>query len=257
MAIASTVKERTIPGGKVFVNLFDANGIQKGERYIGLTPGFTISIASESIQSYSSETGMRELDDEAVIAVTRTGKLTCRQISRENLALFLAATASVQTQAAGNVTGEAHRVYPDRHYQLGASAANPTGVRNVSNVVITGATAGEYTVDEANGRVYVHPDAAVDPVAGEEWTFAYAVAASTRDQIVTGQSIVTSGSLRFESHPGKGSPRDVFGPSVNFAPSGEWVLKADDPQYAELAWDISFAVGRNGEPALIVDGRPA
>ena len=163
MAVASTVKQRTIPGGKVFINLFDANGAQKGERYIGLTPGFTITMASDSIQSYSSENGMRELDDETTISVTRTGKLTCRQVSVEN---FWAATPSVQTQAAGNVTGEVHRVYPDRYYQLGASTANPTGVRNVSNVVITGATAGEYTVDAPNGRVYVHANATVDPVAG-------------------------------------------------------------------------------------------
>lgn len=255
MAVASSVKQRNIPGGKVFINLFDANGNQKGERYLGLTPGFTLTMASESIQSYSSENGMRELDDETTISVNRTGKLTCRQVSIENLALFLAATPSVLTQAAGNVTGEVHRVYPDRYYQLGASVANPTGARNVSNVVVTGATAGEYTVDAANGRVYVHPDATVDPVAGEDWTFAYDTAAVTRDQILTGQSVSTSGSLRFEAHPGKGTPRDLFGPNVNFAPSGDWVLKADDPTYVELAWDISFSVGRNGEPALIVDGR--
>lgn len=256
MAVASTVKQRTIPGGKVYINLFDVNGAQKGERYIGLTPGFTITMASDSIQSYSSENGMREMDDETTISVTRTGKLTCRQVSVENLALFLAATPSVQTQAAGNVTGEVHRVYPDRYYQLGASTANPTGVRNVSNVVITGATAGEYTVDAPNGRVYVHANATVDPVAGEDWTFAYDVPAATRDQILTGMTVSTSASLRFEAHPGKGLPRDLFGPNVNFAPSGDWVLKADDPQYVELSWDISFSVGRNGEPALIVDGRP-
>lgn len=255
MTIASTVKQRTIPGGKIFFDAFDADGNKTGERYLGLTPGFTLTLASESIQSYSSESGLKELDDETLISVTRTGKITCRQISQENLSLFLVGAASVQTQAGATVTGEVHHVVPDRYYQLGASVANPSGVRNVSAVTITGATSGEYTVDAAAGRIYVHSDATVDPVAGEDWTVGYTVAAATRERITTGQLANVSGALRFISYPAKGTPMDLYAPSVNLAPSGDLVLKADDPAYAELSWDVSFNVGPNGEPALVIDGR--
>lgn len=254
MAIASTVKQRHIPGGKIYIDLFDTAGEKTGELYIGLTPGFTLTIASDSIQSYSTENGIRELDDETVISITRTGKLTCRQISNETLALFLAAEASVHSQAAATVSGEALHVLKDRHYQLGATIANPTGVRNISAVTVTGLTIGEFDVDLAGGRLYVHADAAIAD-AGVDITVDYTVPAETRDRLVTGQRTAMSGSLRFEANNIKGIPRDLYGPSVNFAPSGDFVLKADDPQYNELSWDISFSTGRNGEPALIIDGR--
>ncbi|MFZ1326226.1 MAG: hypothetical protein WAT67_09450 [Candidatus Contendobacter sp.] len=254
MSLASTTKQRHVPGGKIFIDLFDAVGNKTGELYIGLTPGFTLSIKSDSIQSYSTENGIRELDDETVISITRTGKLTCRQISQETLALFLAAEASVYAQAAATVTDEALHVRKDRHYQLGATVANPTGVRNISAVTVTGLTAGEYTVDLAGGRMYVHADAAIVD-AGVDITVDYTAPAETRDRLATGQRTAMTGSLRFEANNIKGIPRDLYGPNVNFAPSGDLVLKADDPKYNELSWDISFSTGRNGEPALIIDGR--
>ncbi len=82
---ASTVAQRLIPGGKIYFDLFNAALEKTGERYLGLTPGFTISIASDKIQSYSAENGLQELDDETLVKITRTGKLTVRQISMENL----------------------------------------------------------------------------------------------------------------------------------------------------------------------------
>lgn len=131
--IASTVKQRQLAGGKVFFDVF-VNNVKTGERYLGLTPGFTVDIKSDKIQSYSSENGVRELDDETLTSVTRAGKLAVRQISEENLALFFAAQASVHVQVAGVVAGEAANVLPDRHYQLGATVANPSGARNVNTV---------------------------------------------------------------------------------------------------------------------------
>lgn len=255
MPLASTVKQRHIPGGKVFINLFDTQGVPMGERYIGLTPGLTLGIKSDSIQSFSTENGIRELDDETVISVTRTGKLTCRQISPENLALFLAANVSIYSQLAATVVDEALTVLPDRYYQLGATVANPTGVRDISAVTVTGLTAGQYTVDLAGGRLYVHADAAL-PANGQAIQVDYTVPAKTHERIATGSRTAMSGALRFEANNVKGIPRDLFGPNVNFAPSGDLVLKADDPKYNELSWDISFSVGNHGEPALMIDGRP-
>jgi hypothetical protein len=96
---ASTVTQRLIPGGKLYFDLFDASLAKTGERYLGLTPGFTISIASEKIQSYSAEAGLRQLDDETLVTITRTGKITVRQISMENLGMFLAGQAATAAQA--------------------------------------------------------------------------------------------------------------------------------------------------------------
>lgn len=319
---ASTIKQRSIPGGKLFFDAFDAAGNKTGERYLGLTPGFTLTLASETIQSYSSENGLRELDDETLITVTRTGQITCRQISIENLALFLAGAGVTATQSSGSVTGENQAARPDRYVQLGATVANPSGVREVTAVTAVGKTAADranttayavgdrvksattpthifvctvagtsggsaptwpttidatvadgtvtwrcetlitlvedtdYTVDLDLARVYVLPAARVSAY-GSEWTFGYTKTAVSRDQITTGALASASGALRFIAVPAKGAARDLYAPNVTLAPSGDLVLKADDPAYAELTWDVSFNVGPNGEAAVIIDGRAA
>lgn len=320
MAVASTVKQRSIPGGKLFLDSFDSAGNKTGERYLGLTPGFAVKLASETIQSYSSENGLRELDDETLITVTRTGKITCRQISIENLALFLAGASATAAQSSGAVTGENQAVRPDRYIQLGASTSNPSGVREVTDVTAVGKTASnwaattayavdarvkgtsspthifvctvagtsggseptwpttidatvtdgtatwrcetlitlvedtDYTVDLDLARVYALPGARVSAY-GSEWTFGYTKTAVSRDQITTGTLASVSGALRFIAVPAKGSARDLYATNVTLAPSGDLVMKADDPAYAELTWDVTFNVGINGEPALIIDGR--
>lgn len=320
--VASTVKQRTIPGGKLYFDAFDANNVKTGERYLGLTPGFTLTLASETIQSYSSENGLRELDDETLITVTRTGQITCRQISIENLALFLAGSNTTAAQTSGAVTGEHQPVRPDRYIQLGALTANPSGVREVTSVTAVGRTASDwaattvyavgarvkatatpthifvctvagtsggsaptwpttvdatvtdgtvtwrvetlitlventdYTVDLDLARVYVLPTARVSAY-GSEWTFGYTKSAVSRDQITTAALANVSGALRFIAIPAKGTARDMYAPNVTLAPSGDLVLKADDPAYAELTWDVTFNVGINGEAAVIIDGRAA
>ena len=320
---ASTTKQRLIPGGKIYFDPFDSNGNSTGERYLGLTPGFTVTIASEKITSYGAESGLRELDDETLITITRTGKLTCRQISVENLGLFLGAAASVQTQSSGAVTGEHKGVLLDRYYQLGASTSNPSGVRNVTSPTVVGKTASnwaantayvvgdrvkktsspthifvctvagtsanpteptwpstidatvvdgtvtwrcetlitlvegtDYSVDLTLARVYVLPGARLSAHGGQ-WTFGYTKAAATRDIVETGSLVTSSGALRFVAYPGKGTPRDLYGSNVTLSPSGDLIFKADDPAYAELSFDLSFGVGNNQEPALIIDGRAA
>lgn len=323
MTVASSTKQRLIPGGQIFFDPFDANGNPTGERYFGLTPGFTITIASEKIQSFGAESGLRELDDETLISVTRTGKLTCRQVSVENLALFLGAQASVAAQSSGAVTNEHRSVLPDRYYQLGASTSNPSGVREVTSPTVVGKTASDwasahayvvgdrvkattspthifvctvagtshasteptwpttidatvtdgtvtwrcetlitlvedtdYTVDADLARVYVLPGARLSAYGGQ-WTFGYTQTAVSRDVVQTGSTVSSSGALRFVAHPGKGTPRDLFASNVTLSPSGDLPLKADSPAYAELSFDLSFSVGNNGEPALIIDGRAA
>lgn len=320
---ASTTKQRLIPGGKLFFDPFNSSNALTGERYLGLTPGFTVSIASETIQSYSAEAGLKELDDETLITITRTGKITCRQMSVENLGLFLGATASTATQAGGAVTNEYKLVLPDRYYQLGPSTNNPSGVREVTGVTVVGKTADnwatgtayalgarvkatatpthifvctvagtshaateptwpttidatvtdgtvtwkcetlitlventDYTVDADLARVYVTPTARVS-ASGGNWNFGYTKTAVSREVIQTGSAVAVSGALRFVAYPAKGTPRDLYAPNVTLAPEGDWVLKADDPGYAEVSWNVTFNLGLSSEPALIIDGRAA
>ncbi len=318
----STVSQRQVPAGKVYFDQFDSNGAVQGERYMGLTPGLTVSIATDKIQSYTMESNIQELDDETVIKITRTGKLTTRQLSMENLALFLAANVSVVDQATATVSGENKTVFADRTYQLGTSTSQPSGVRAVGSVTVVGKTASDradstayavgdrvksattpthlfvctvagtsgssaptwptvidetvtdgtvtwrcetlitlventdYTVNTPLGRVYVLPGARVSQY-GSEWTFGYSKLAAQWERLATGDAGSMNGALRFIADNAKGSNRDNFAPNVTLSPSGDMVIKAESPAYVELSFDLSFSKGANGEPALVLDGRPA
>lgn len=319
----STLKERMVAGGEAYINPLSALLQYLGERYLGLSSALNISVKTDKIQSYSSENGLHELDDETVTKVERTGKLTVRQISSANLGLFLAATPGIQVQTTGTVTGEQITVMPDRFYQLGTSVANPSGVRRVSAVTVaapttlaawqashayaagaqvkpaatplyayqaltagqSGATAPtwpttvgdvvtdggvswvcigilapvldtDYTVDAEMARLYVLPTARVHFDYPMPWSVGYTRAAAERERLTTGSLTDAYGALRFIAKNAKGQFRDVYAPYVTFAPSGDLPLKEDSPKYAELSFDLSFSKGLNGEPALIVDGRP-
>lgn len=138
---ASNVQQLMVPSARLYIDLINAAGQYTGERYLGETDSFTITIAGEKIEEFSMENGLKELVDTVLTGVTRTGSMTVKQVSRENLALFMAAVYGVQVQASGNVTDESLSVLPDRYFQLGRSDDNPSGVRDVSSVTITAGNA--------------------------------------------------------------------------------------------------------------------
>ena len=319
----STQKERLMAGGEAYINPLNAQSQYQGERYLGLSAALSITVKTDKVQSYSSERGLQELDDETVTKIERTGKMTVRQVSAANLDLFLTGTSLVQVQTAGSVTGESITVMPDRYYQLGTSVANPSGVRRVSAVTVaapttlaawaattvyaagakvkpaatplyayqaitagtSGATAPtwptivgdvvtdggvswvcigilapvldtDYTLDSAMARLYVTPTARVSFDYPMPWSVGYTRSAAERERLTTGALTEAYGALRFIAYNAKGQLRDLYAPYVTFAPSGDLSLKEDSPKYAELSFDLSFSKGLNGEPALIIDGRP-
>lgn len=320
--VVSTKSQPQVPAGKVYFDQSDSNGYPQGERYFGITPGYTVTVQSDSIESYSMESGMQELADTTVVKVTRKGKMTTRHISMENLALFLAANVSVIDQQAASVSGENKTVFPDRYYQLGTSVSQPAGVKAVSGVTVVGKTASDradttayavgdrvksattpthifvctvagtsggsaptwpatidatvtdgtttwrcetlitlaegtdFTIDSTLARVYALPGARVSRYGGQ-WTFGYSKLAAQWEQLRTGDAGSLNGALRFVADNAKGSNRDNFAPNVTLVPSGDMVVKAASPAYVELSYDLTFSKGVNGEPALILDGRPA
>lgn len=196
MPTASTVSQRLIPGGKLYFDLFTAGTYNKtGERYLGLTPGFTLTIKTDKIESYSAETGLRQLDDQTLVTITRSGKLTCRQVSLENWGLFLAGQPGIQNQATGSVSNEAISVLQDRYYQLGASTQNPSGVRQVSAVTVstasvaTAAVSTTYAlgaqVKPASSPLYIFQCTTAGTSGGSAPTWVNTVGATTTDGTVT------------------------------------------------------------------------
>ncbi|WP_415034414.1 hypothetical protein [Azonexus sp.] len=161
MAIQHIQNEYHIPRARLLFNPFDASGNLTGEQPFGNCPTFNISTETQKSDHYSSESGLRVKDASVTVEVNRTANITCDNISPENLARFLSGSLETITQSAGSKT-ETLTARAGRHYQLGATASNPAGVRNISALTVEiAADAWEDETDYAVGAV-VKPTTGTD-----------------------------------------------------------------------------------------------
>ena len=228
----------------------------KGERYLGNSPEFNLSIENENLDHFNSDRGVREKDDSITLQSNRTGSFTTDNVSPENLALFFFGSKSIFTAAGGAITGEAiDGVEHGLGYQLGASAGNPTGARNISAVTINkGATplvlGTDYTVDLELGRIVIL-EGSVTVVDGDDLTANYTVAASQRERVVSGSQAI-EGQLRYISYNAAGEQRDFLMPRVKITPNGDFALKGDEWQVIPFTIEV---LKKTGLEAIYADGR--
>ncbi len=255
-------KNYVLGRGKLFFDPFAPGTKQKtGERYFGNTTEFNLNIESESLDHFDSDQGVRTKDDSVILELTRTGAMTTDNISEENAALFVLGDVSEVTQTATPVLAENLGVaVPGRYYQLGATTANPQGVRGVTAVTVTIDPSGtstsavldtDYELDADMGRIYIMEGGALDGVKDIEVD--YTPVANTRKRITTSASASVEGAVRFVAFNAKGKQKDVYIPYVTLQPIGDWSLKGDDWQTMGFSVEIGELPG---VAAIYVDGRP-
>jgi hypothetical protein len=247
--------------GKVYFTRFNpgTKTPEDGERYIGNCPSINFSSSEDKLEHYSSEGGLKVLDAAVTLQLTRSGAFTTDNINLDNLALLVAGETSALTQTSGTALTQTIEGHKDRYYQVGQTAGNPSGVVNISNVVITdNATglvtlaAGNYTVDLAKGRVYLKDDAA-DVVNGTLYKITYDVAAASRTLVVSKTDTVY-GAIRFISDNGYGVNNDYYLPYVKIAPNGDFNLIGDEWQQIEFSMDV-LKLDSTTE-SMYINGRP-
>lgn len=253
----------TLGRGKVYFSRF-LPGTQdiEGYRYLGNTPEFSLSITSNDLDHFSSDEGIKELDDSVPLEVTRTGSLTTDNIDPENVALFFFGSAETLTQAVvASSTEILTGILAGRTYPLGVSALNPAGYSGINTAgflvkVSPGGTSlvvdVDYTMDFDTGLI-TFVEGSLLAVDGEDIDVTYAVRGSSRSRVISGSSPV-EGALMFVSKNPKGADC-VF--KMNYAklsPNGDYALKGDDWQQIPL--NISVLKPTVGE-AIYRDGLPA
>jgi hypothetical protein len=260
MAISNVTNQYSIPRGRVYFDLFDSAGNKTGERELGNSPGFSIEIATEKAEHYSSETGLRQKDASVVLQVDRTATLQIDNMSLENTALFFSGTASTITQSIDAAASETLTVKTDRSYQLGVTESMPVGVRNISNVVVdngegtTYVLGDDYEVDTDMGRIRIIPGG--DIADDDEITVAYEVPAATWEEAKTGATSEVNGAFRVISDNATGVQRDFYMPRVSLQPSGSLPIIAEGTDWAVMEFVLDVLTPANGA-ALYLDGRPA
>lgn len=244
--------------GRLYFAELDATGNLLGEQYFGDTPGFTLSVNTENVQKWTTDGPIAELGAEATTRVTRESNIQVEDITDSLYEWFLIALQQSVSQSASTVTAEPIAAATQgRYYQLGQDASNPTGVRSVSNVVVTDAVpttyveGTDYEVDLDLGRIYIIPGGGI--VDGTALSVDYDVAAASRVQIASADTGAKRGALRFIADNTVGENRDLYAPQIQLRPNGELAMKSRDA-WQQGQFSVSFERPPTGS-AVYIDGR--
>lgn len=237
-----------------------------GARYIGNTPEITLSTDTETLDHYDADHGLREKDDSVVLEKNVTGTFSADDINMENLAMLFLGTAGTVSQTAQTGATESFTgVKKGRSFQLGVTAANPSGVRGVSNVTVNATLGGvgpavplvadvDFRFEADSGRVILlrngnkltdDPDDAIE--------IEYDVTAVQYLQAISGDRQI-QGRLQYVAYNTKGEKIDQVYPYVNIRPDGDYTLGGDDWQVMNFAFD---ALKLDSTTAVVyTNGRP-
>lgn len=253
-----------IPAGTLYFQREDSNGnLTGGEHLMAETPGFTIAIAPNQVQAFGADTAIETLILDVTTRVLRTANITTNDISDDALALFTIGTQATVTQAATAVTAEAlGTLEKDSYYQLGRTATRPTGIRGCTAVTLkaagTAITLGtDYTLDAANGRIYILPTTALN--VGAALTVDYTPAANARSQILAnGQQTISVG-LHLIADNTAGLNRDVYIPRATIVAKGDLALKSRAVTSLQFDANIKLRTLPDGTvlAPVYIDGRAA
>lgn len=263
----------TLGRGRWFFDLFKAGtNSGTGERYFGNTPEATLSVASEKLDHFFADSGMREKDLTVLLETSRSGSFTTDVISPENLTLYF--MGELNTLATLGMTGYREAITSwarGRQFQIGNSDATPTGLRHLDNFKLYQAASsaavdldqpldgqagvtevampGNYEVDLALGRLYIEPTASL--TGDIKLLVETDVSASTR-KVVISKNDMLYGALRYISDNPVGEQQDYYWPKVALTPDGDYTLKGDEWQAIGFTFDVLTSVGRK---ACYVDVR--
>jgi hypothetical protein len=247
-----------LPAGLAYFDIEDASGDLTGERYLAESRQTALSVESQNLEVFGSDTPIAEKILDVATQVARSFALTLEDMAIDNLALFVIGDASTLSQSSGSETAEVHdAVTQGRYYQLGASTSNPTGAREVSSVVVkddgstTFTVTDDYTVDTVLGRVYVVPGGAITD--GTNLRIDYDTAAKDREHIVSSSLGAKRGALRIIADNTEGSNRDIYIPKVQLRPNGATEFTSRDT-VQQVQFEVSVSK-RTGYEQLYVDGR--
>jgi hypothetical protein len=252
---------QTLGRGKVLFSKFQTGTFTpEGFRYLGNSPSFSINMAQQKLDHFSSDTGVRVKDKSIVLQVDITGNLVLDDINFQNLELFFFGSSSVIAQtSATSQTQTFTNVQTGFGYRLGMTGNNPTGVRSISNVSVTSNTTArtlgtDYTVDAERGIIYPVEGGGI--ADGHTMVVTYNRAAVSRRQFISGTTQI-EGALMFQADNPQGQKNDFYMPYVRLGPNGDFNLKADEWQQLPLQAEIlANTAVIPSQAAIYCDGVP-
>lgn len=269
----------TLGRGEIYVARYvdnDSSNELEGERYIGNSPEFSLTISQETLDHFSSDRGIREKDESIALQVNRTGQMVTDNIVPKNVSLFFFGEDSEVVDAGGAVNGEVvggtGGVKQGYYYQLGLSDARPAGARGLVGDTDDSNSAGafalyendsnssggaeyaagtDYEIDFERGRLYIKPGGTI--ADGTVLSVNYIVRAQTFERVISGSQPVAA-ALRYLAQNPTGDDIDYYMPYVKISPNGDYALKSDEWQQIPFSIEVLKLTNRE---AIYADGEVA
>ena len=268
--------------GEIFIDRYNDDGEPTGgEVYLGDSLGMTLSVTTERTTIQSGDGAVaRDLVDQ-VRSVTRTLGFTLHDSSPENWALFLIGeegsagvlAAKVASGAAGT-TFDAMEV--GKWYQLGQSAANPSGpgaitkpakgdIKNGaaanSRQAINDADYAKLEFDIATARVRLTAAFATPANNSVEILYTPTEARTISQAKASAAAKQITCAIRYLEVPGLAGDakgRNLYARKCNLIPTGEAAFKSRDTEQ-QLAFTATILDpgSADGYPPVVIDGEAA
>lgn len=249
-------KNYTIGRGDLFFAERKADGTLGGERIIGNTPAFNLTVSSDSVQHFSSARGMKVQDRDVPVQTTYGASFETDDVNPKNLAALFLGTAAVGAVTSASAVVESFAgIETGLFYQVGISTAHPTGLRKITTVIVkkgvtTAVLNTDYTLDTDLARVVpIQGGLFAD---GDTMAVTYDRTAYNQDNVASG-AVVKEGALHFIAYNPEGDNIDYYLPDVKLSPNGDYVIKSDN-DWQKMQFKVSVNTPVNGS-AIYADGR--
>jgi len=189
---------------------------------VGNLTEFKLSIKTEKLEHYSTESGLKVKDLELIKSVDATISFTTDELTAENLKKWFLGNSQAITQSAGTVEKTLEGVRKGFYYDLGVRKIETATVTNEDGSVTY--TEG-VTLDLPAGIIYIEPNGSITDGSTIK------VSATVSDLRMEEFNGLTNPQLEvdiwFKGDPPKGAVLDIIG-NVSLQPDGDLGLISDD-----------------------------
>ena len=251
-------KDVTIGAGRLFIADVNSDGTPGPFSYVGDSDGFNITTTTTRVEKYAGDGPVAEKIVDQTVQIDHQFGMTLNEVRPENMAIALLGETAVRQQEADATFEEVTTAKLGSYVNLGATAENPAGVKNISGVEVTdGDTTtydigDDYEVDLASGVVYIRTDGAIsedDPI-----TISATVPEEGFVHTFTASDGIGKKALRYMEDAAEGINRDIYIPYCDVRPEGTIELKSRD-EIQQITLELTALVPRTGGRAVTIEDR--
>lgn len=246
--MAHDVNHYTINKGKLLFQPDDA--AELGYEDLGNCSKLEVAEEIESLEHFSSRSGLKNRDQLVVTSLKATGSFTLDEITVRNLQkFFMGGASSVDQQSAlatqTKVFLAADKIKQDRWFKIGARKLTVTQVDDNGGTPVVYEEGTDYELDLDKGLIFIIPDGGI--ADDSEVKVSYDQAAHDMTSFKAGEVTTVKGHLYFVADPAIGEIYDILGYG-SMTPEGAY--NAISEEYVTIDLKLEFLTHADYTPGL-------